>query len=439
MNASFDESSRGWTFAAGVAESGYGPTLLVSVQSANTGILRWCLHYIGGNDSGEVGVVPPGSAPDYLHHTGRCGVRSTLTAGGEQKPVVDFYENLIEVVADMDRKQVTFRVGARLDQLVLVQTLPIPYTAIKLACTGWDGTQFQLVQDAFPPQLPIGHPALAPVFQPQAAAPPAAPVQAAVPSAAAHVQAEGLSADRMTVGLAQGSLDVAATPLLFLFLDDVDKPPPSFLDSMKPVIAAGLFPHLERMAKVIHSRAKSSKEHGSLKGDHLCIERIAAIMLYSGEPPKIYDDMNRKCYNKDRSQILPYKEYMLLLLASLKDVKPYGEAQVYRGVTLDLRQEYPKGRTFTWYGFASCTKSIEVLSSPLFCGTTGPRTIFMITLTQGQAREITRYSLHASEDEVLLPPGSTFTVKGVFSPAEDLTLVQVEEVPSEEWILDLSA
>ena len=39
-----------------------------------------------------------------------------------------------------------------------------------------------------------------------------------------------------------------------------------------------------------------------------------------------------------------------------------------------------------------------------FCGDTGKRTIFAIKLTQGQAREITRYSLVASEDEVLLPP-----------------------------------
>ena len=83
------------------------------------------------------------------------------------------------------------------------------------------------------------------------------------------------------------------------------------------------------------------------------------------------------------------------------------------------------------------TKSAEVLSNPMFCGDTGKRTIFTIKLTQGQAREITRYSLVASEDEVLLPPGCRFRVESVL-PQGDLTLIQLKELPSKEWIADIS-
>ena len=54
-----------------------------------------------------------------------------------------------------------------------------------------------------------------------------------------------------------------------------------------------------------------------------------------------------------------------------------------------------------------------------------------------QAREITRYSLVASEDEVLLPPGCRFKVESVL-PQGDLTIIQLKELPSAEWILDLS-
>ena len=44
------------------------------------------------------------------------------------------------------------------------------------------------------------------------------------------------------------------------------------------------------------------------------------------------------------------------------------------------------------------------------CTAGRPRTFFIIALTQGQARDITRYSLLSDEDEVLLPPGCMFRV-----------------------------
>ena len=62
------------------------------------------------------------------------------------------------------------------------------------------------------------------------------------------------------------------------------------------------------------------------------------------------------------------------------------------------------------HGFSSTTKTVDVLSNPQFCGESGLRTIFVILLTQGQARDITMYSLVPSEGEVLLPPGSRFRV-----------------------------
>jgi len=70
-------------------------------------------------------------------------------------------------------------------------------------------------------------------------------------------------------------------------------------------------------------------------------------------------------------------------------------------------------------------------------GQTGVRTFFIIKLTQNQAREITRYSLLPGEDEVLLPPGCQFRVTSVL-PQGDLTIIQVEELPSTAWILDLN-
>ena len=48
------------------------------------------------------------------------------------------------------------------------------------------------------------------------------------------------------------------------------------------------------------------------------------------------------------------------------------------------------------------------------------------------------HGLTSIRDEVLLPPGCRFQVAGVL-PQGDLTIVQLEEVPSKEWIIDLAS
>ena len=96
---------------------------------------------------------------------------------------------------------------------------------------------------------------------------------------------------------------------------------------------------------------------------------------------------------KDRKKIMPYGPFIVGTLRAMRKIEPFGNLTVFRGVRLDLRADYVLGRKFTWHGFCSTTKSIEVLSNDMFCGETGPRTFFIITLTQNQARDITRYSL----------------------------------------------
>eukprot|EP01045_Picozoa_sp_COSAG04_P035054 COSAG04_NODE_7932_length_1045_cov_0.902748_1_plen_86_part_10 len=76
------------------------------------------------------------------------------------------------------------------------------------------------------------------------------------------------------------------------------------------------------------------------------------------------------------------------------------------------------------------TKSIDVLNNSMFCGDSGKRTIFQIALTQGQARDITRYSLISAEDEVLLPPGCRFRVEGRLDAGSGVTISQLLELPS---------
>ena len=242
---------------------------------------------------------------------------------------------------------------------------------------------------------------------------------------------------RMACGLGPLSMLSALTTL---FRPLVRAPVSAYLEAMRCIDAAGVIPDVLEFAEITLDTAEDQKQFGALRGDPLPADGIAFLMTYSAEAthPPLYKDMNDKCYDSDRSKITPYGPFIVATVRYMAQLEPYQNDTVFRGVKADLRSDYPKGRKVTWHGFASTTKNMEVLSNKAFCGTGGKRTIFAIKLTQGQAREITRYSLVPSEDEVLLPPGCRFVVESVL-PQGDLSLIQLRELPSKEWIVDLNA
>ena len=67
------------------------------------------------------------------------------------------------------------------------------------------------------------------------------------------------------------------------------------------------------------------------------------------------------------------------------------------------------GDIVTWYNFASCTTDGAVAQSVQFLGSTGPRTLFAVTLDNG--KDISRYSCYQSEKEVLVVAGTCLRVK----------------------------
>ena len=243
---------------------------------------------------------------------------------------------------------------------------------------------------------------------------------------------------RVAAGL--GALSGAPVgSLKALFAPLASKPAaPKFMVAMKSIADADIIPDFMDMAEVTFETANDQKQFGKLKDDPLDVDGIAFMMKYSAEDsiPPMYADMNEKAYDSDRGKIAPYGPCMVGIVKHMKKIEPYGNHTVFRGVKVDLRDHYPEGRKVTWHGFCSTTKSLKVLENPMFCGVTGKRTIFTIALTQGQARDISRYSLVASEDEVLLPPGCRFIVESSL-PQGDLTLVQLREIESKEWIEDI--
>ena len=57
---------------------------------------------------------------------------------------------------------------------------------------------------------------------------------------------------------------------------------------------------------------------------------------------------------------------------------------VWRGVkNKDLTGQFPKGKKIWWWAFNSTSKNVSTLLNPMFCGTSGTRTQFMIEAVSG--------------------------------------------------------
>ena len=87
------------------------------------------------------------------------------------------------------------------------------------------------------------------------------------------------------------------------------------------------------------------------------------------------------------------------LVLQARSKLPKHTSAVWRGVKLDLTSQFPKGKKLWWWAFNSTSKHVSTLLNPMFCGTSGERTQFMIEASSGV--DIGRFSMVDSEAEVL--------------------------------------
>ena len=99
--------------------------------------------------------------------------------------------------------------------------------------------------------------------------------------------------------------------------------------------------------------------------------------------------------------------YLKLLLKGLNKL-PLIRKTVYRGVNVDLHEEYNQleGRTFRWWAFSSTSLSEELSKS--FMGGAEESTLFKI---DGIGVDIAPFSAFPKESEVLLLPGTCLVVE----------------------------
>ncbi|MEV5238932.1 ADP-ribosyltransferase domain-containing protein [Streptomyces cinnamoneus] len=194
-----------------------------------------------------------------------------------------------------------------------------------------------------------------------------------------------------------------------------------FRDAVGPVakLLSGLDRHVHR-----------SHEFGKRRADEaaagLSADAIAALYLYTCESA-FYREINAILRSPDRTRLVPYLPYLRLLFSAVSQL-PARTESLWRGVSLDLRAQYPVGRTVTWWGVSSCTPKLSVARA--FLGSRGKRTLFEVR--PSRAVGISNFSAFTNEDEYILLPGTQLKVADVKTERGGLctvTLTESEEQP----------
>ncbi|MFC9930909.1 ADP-ribosyltransferase domain-containing protein [Streptomyces sp. NPDC127190] len=197
-----------------------------------------------------------------------------------------------------------------------------------------------------------------------------------------------------------------------------DTPLMEFPDAVAPV--AALLPGLDRHIGLSHEFGKRRSDDPAGKG--LSADAIAALYLYTCESA-FYREINAILRAPDRSRVVPYLAYLRLLFAAVSEL-PARTEPLWRGVALDLRGQYPLGRTVTWWGVSSCTSQLQVARS--FLGSRGKRTLFEVV--PSRAVGIRDFSAFTGEEEFLLLPGTQLKVTDVKAERGGLCTVRLTEL-----------
>ncbi|MDI2125584.1 ADP-ribosyltransferase domain-containing protein [Yinghuangia seranimata] len=202
-----------------------------------------------------------------------------------------------------------------------------------------------------------------------------------------------------------------------------DTPVMDFTEAVAPV--AALLSGLDRYVKRSH-------EFGLRRADDatatLSADAIAALYLYTCESA-FYREINAILRSPDRSKVVPYLAYLRLLFGAVSAL-PARTEPLWRGVALDLRAQYPLGRTVTWWGVSSCTSELGVARS--FLGSRGKRTLFEVQ--PRRAVGIRSFSAFTDEEEYVLLPGTQLKVTDVKTERGGLCTVKLAELEDQPLV-----
>ncbi|CAF4958711.1 unnamed protein product, partial [Rotaria sp. Silwood1] len=170
-------------------------------------------------------------------------------------------------------------------------------------------------------------------------------------------------------------------------------------------------------------------ENSKTPADGLTSGESASIILYSMEWSKkeesLYYILNSTLRKEKRDLLQPWFLYLKLMLTGLGKLPSIIGRTFFRGVKGDFSKNYQQGNKIVWWGFSSCTSTINVLEQEEILGKTGVRTLFAIE--SKSAKDIRHHSIYPDENEILFLPATQFEVIGQYQPSKNVFIIQLQE------------
>ena len=133
-------------------------------------------------------------------------------------------------------------------------------------------------------------------------------------------------------------------------------------------------------------------------------ELYASILLYTGD--SIYSQLNAALRSGDRKAIQKYNRYLRLFLEAMSCMEQK-KRTLWRGISVDLFNEYEVGKVITWWSVSSCT-SEQSVARRFMSGCGGGCTL--LTIECKTAMDVSALSHHSNEAESLLAPGTQLEI-----------------------------
>lgn len=161
-------------------------------------------------------------------------------------------------------------------------------------------------------------------------------------------------------------------------------------------------------ASSLKSSMSNGKKHAEKQSGgptvHIEAHLYGALMLYTSNA--IYRQLNAALRSEDRNKIKKYKPYLRLLFEALNRL-PQQKRTLWRGIGVDLFDQYTVGSTITWWGVSSCTSDMQVAKNFMKgCGTA----CSFLTVNTKSAVDISNITFYGNEKESLLAPGTQLKV-----------------------------
>jgi hypothetical protein len=203
----------------------------------------------------------------------------------------------------------------------------------------------------------------------------------------------------------------------------LDKPIVTLEKAIEPLIS--FLPDVQKYAKTAKERCPKTPPEG------LSVDESASIMLYTmnWKPREqcLNVALNAALRSEDRTKLEPWHLYLKLFLSAL-DRLPSIQQTVYRGNRLEMQTDYRKGKSFVWWGFSSCTSSIDSLRAVVFPGPPTSKTTF--TIECKTSKDIRKHAYYSTDDEILILPATEFKVINAVNHGDESYMIQLQEVAS---------